>query len=212
MRPSLPPVVPANARFTFAESPFRVKGVLYIGTQTYFERNVPGGLGTLLEAIEDDTLRDFIGQKFLASSRYDVMLVPALIAREADAVGQPLDVYLRARTEWQARQDINGVYRMLLRLVSPDAVAKRLPRLLVQMFDFPEVDVVALDGGTRLATFHHIPKPLEHWLRIAFEVYAQTAITLAGGHDVDINFDQSTDEDLKAGLRMRALRMHVSWS
>ena len=208
---TLPPPVPPGARFAFGESPFRVKGVLYLGTQTYFERNVRGGLQALLDVIEEAELRDFIGQHFLPSSRYDVMPVPALIVHEALAVGKSLEDYLDERTTWQATQDIHGVYRFLLKLASPELVVKRMPQVLVQMFEFPTAEMEMQGERDALVTFHRIPVPLEQWLRIGFSVYGRTALTLAGAKNVALDFDRSSDEGTEAGLRMRTLRMNIRW-
>lgn len=87
MNPAVPPLVPTGATFAFGKSPFHVKGVLYAGTQSYFEKRVPGRMATLLAEIGPSPLRDFIAQRFLVSSRYDVMPVPALIAHEGRAMG-----------------------------------------------------------------------------------------------------------------------------
>ena len=208
---SLPPVVPAGASFAFGESPFRAKGVLYQGTQSYFESRVPGGMEKLVETIEEPELREFISQRFLSSVLYDVLPAPALIAREARAAEATVDDYLRARTEWQAHRDIHGVYRVLLRLVSPERVITRLPQLLIQLFDFPEAELDTTGERARRVTFRHIPKPLVSWLRVAFEVYTRTAMTAAGAKDLDIAFEPPTPEESRAGVPMREMLMTVSW-
>jgi len=208
----LAPLVPSGARFEFGQSPFHVKGVLYRNTQGYLRAEVDGGMDTLLAAIEEPALREFISQPFLPSSKYDVMPVPALIDREAKATGQSLEAYLESRTAWQARHDIHGIYRMLLKLTSPERVMSRLPRLLVQLFDFPEVTFDATGERARLLEFSRIPQPLEAWLRVGFRVYAQTALELAGARQVVSDFERSEDGPLEMGLRLRTMRMHVSWS
>jgi hypothetical protein len=204
--------VPRGATFAFGASPFRVKGGLYANTQTYFEKEIPGGVATLYAEIGDGPLRDFISQRFLVSSRYDVMPVPALIAHEARATNADLATYLRRRTAYQANADIHGVYRVLLALASPDRVIERLPKLLVQMFDFATVDFEDHGEGVRVATFGGIPEPLEPWLRIGFSVYAETALRFAGAKDVDASFLDSADEGTKVGLPIRRMRLRIVWT
>lgn len=206
------PLVPRGAEFGFGQSPFHVKGVLYIGTQSYFRERVPGGLEALVETIGPGPLADFIAQPFLASSRYDVMPVPALIEHEARTVGQSLATYLDARTRWQADRDLHGVYRFILRFVHPSRVMARLPQLLVAMFDFPALEVETLGESERLATFQRIPAPLEPWLRVGFSVYTERALRHAGAGEVHTDFTDSSDEGYEAGLRMRTMRMRVRWS
>jgi hypothetical protein len=186
--------------------------VLFAGTQAYFEKEVDGGLAKLLDTIDAPPLRDFIAQKFLASSRYDVMTVPALIAYEARAVGQDLETYLRDRAKWQAEQDIHGVYRVMLRLASAEQVMKRLPRLLIQMFDFMTADIEDPGARERIVCFSGLPAPLETWVRIAFSVYIETSLTIAGAKSVDVSFLDAERESAKAGIALNRLRLRVRWS
>jgi hypothetical protein len=209
--PSIP-LVPDGAEFSFGDSPFHVKGVLYQGTQTYFTKQVPGGLPALLDAIDQPPLREFIAQKFLASSRYDVMPVHALIEYESRAVGQDVATYLRARSSWQAAQDIHGVYRVMLRLASPERVMQRLPRLLIQMFDFMSADLEETGAGERLVSFAGVPRPLETWVRVAFGVYTETAITLAGAKGASVSFLDSSPDGVRAGVPLLRLRLRVAWT
>lgn len=206
----VPPTVPWGSEFAFGESPFQVKGVLYLGTVSYFER-VHGGLERLLAVVDDPVLADFIAQPFISTALYDVMPVPALIAYEAIAEGKSLDRYLIDRTRWQAERDVGGVYKMLLRMANPETVIKRLPRILVQMFAFPDVEVETLGPGDREARFLHVPAPLEPWFRIAFPVYIHHTMTLAGAKDLAVEHRTTRPEDKRAGLRLVTMRMRVRW-
>ncbi|MEM1413455.1 MAG: hypothetical protein AAGH15_01075 [Myxococcota bacterium] len=206
----VPPVMPWGSEFAFGESPFRVKGVLYQGTQTYFERE-HGGLDALLEVIDDAPLRAFIAQRFLSTKLYDVMPVPALIAYEAIATGMSLRAYLDARTRWQLERDVRGVYRMLLSLASPEAVVQRLPKVLVQMFAFPQVAVERPEPRVREASFLHVPAPLEPWLAVSFPIYIEHAMRLSGAKDVRVERLSPRPEGRSAGLRQLTLRLRVAW-
>lgn len=207
-----PSLVPRGARFAFGESPFHVKGVLYKATRTYFEQNVEGGFERLVAAVEPAPLREFIAQPFLASGRYDVMPVPALIEHEARVVGLSFEDYLLERTRWQAQQDIHGIYRLLLKLTSPERVMTRLPKVLVQMFDFPTVELRKIGERDRAATFGQVPEVLVPWLEIGFSVYAKTALSLAGADDVRVDFTGSSKRAIEAGVTLSQMKMRVRWS
>ena len=122
--------------FPIGDSPFHVKGVLYLGTLSFFEQNATGGTQALLDEIDDPDLLRFIKQRFLPSSWYDVLAAPQLIDAEARAMRLGVKPYLLHRTKWQAKRDLGGVYRFVLKLASPELVVKRLPRIALQMFDF----------------------------------------------------------------------------
>lgn len=208
--PPVPALVPPNATFKFGESPFHAKGVLYIGTQSFFEANLQGGFARFLESIEQPELRAFISKRFLAGSWYDVMPVPALIAVEARALGMPLDSYLLHRTRWQATRDLSGVYGWVLKVATPGAVAARLPRIFAQMFDFAVIGEQQVEHEHTTAFLGGIPDPLVPWLTSGISVYADTAVKLAGARKVEVAV-ASEPERAQSGLALRRMRIEVAW-
>lgn len=201
----------SGSAFAFGESPFHAKGVLYLGTQSFFEANMIGGLAAFAREIADPELRAFITQKFLASSWYDVMPVPALIAAEARALRMPLEAYLLHRTRWQAKKDLGGVYAWVLRLASAEAVVEKLPRVFAQMFDFATIEVSTVEGRHAKFEMTGIPEPLFNWLDTVLGVYADTALKLAGARKVEsaVAADPLTE---RAGVPIIRVRLEVAWS
>ena len=209
-RVAIPPLVPIGAEFAFGQSPFHAKGVLYLGTQSFFSEHVRGGVEALAQEIEHEPLRAFITQKFLASSLYDVMPVPALIAYEARTLRMGVDDYLLHRTRHQAKKDLGGVYAWLLRLATPQLVASRLPRIMLQMFDFAQAEVVSESPHELVARFTGIPAPLAPWLNVCLAVYAETAIKLAGGNPT-IDAGTLRSSGTRAGLSLVDLEVPIRW-
>ena len=210
-RVPVPSSLPVGAEFAFGQSPFHAKGVLYLGTQSFFAENVRGGLETLAGEIEDEALRGFITQKFLPASLYDVMPVPALIAYEARALRMGLDDYLLHRTRHQAKKDLGGVYAWLLRLASPRLVATRLPRIMLQMFDFAQAEVVLDTDEEIVAKLSGIPAPLAPWLSVGTHVYAETALKLAGASP-SIDEPSVRPNGARGGLPLVDLEIPIRWS
>ena len=110
--------LPNSSRGKLLESPFRTKGTLYLGTKSFFEKSVPGGVEALRRSIGEGPLLEFFDQPFLNSGWYEVINVPKLVAAEAAAMRLGERQYLRHRTEWQVEQDMGGVFRFLLRVLS----------------------------------------------------------------------------------------------
>jgi hypothetical protein len=209
--PDVPALVPAGARFAFGESPFRVKGVLYQGTQGFFDANLQGGMATLLAEIHDPELSAFISQRFLPSGWYDVMPVPALIAYEARALGMALGEYLVHRTRYQAKRDLGGVYGWVLRVASPSLVGARLPKIMSQMFDFVNVETEREASEHIEVRFHGVPVVLREWLHTALAIYADTAMKLAGARAVTVESPRASGESEKAGVGIVTLSFAVHW-
>jgi hypothetical protein len=211
LKPTIPPPVPPRAELGFGASPFRAKGVLYIGTQSFFDERLTGGMAALADEIAEPELRAFITQKFLPASWYDVMPVPALIAYEARALRMSLEAYLLFRTRWQAKADLSGVRGYLLRLASPALVASQLPKVMMQMFDFARAEVVKEGERESEVRFHDVPLPLHPWLETSLAVYAETAMRLAGAASIDCPPAVSTPTGHKAGVPLGVLAVRLRW-
>jgi hypothetical protein len=197
--------------FAPGESPFHVKGGIYLGTVKFFTRQVEGGLEALYKEIEDPALLAFIQQKFLPSSWYDVLPVAPLIRAEARAMKLTTMQYLRQRTQFQVREDIGGVYRMLLKLISPESVAMRLPRLLTQIFDHGSAEARLVEPGHIESTLSGYPKILWEWYSTAFEIYSETAIGLAGGKKASSLARPPEDMGESDGVPLIRFRMDARW-
>lgn len=193
-------------------SPFHVKGVLYLGTQKYFQTEVPDGLSRLAATLDDPAVRDFIQQKFLPSSWYDVLPVAALIRAEAEVCHQTVPSYLRKRAAFQAREDISGVYRWLLKLASPETVALKIPRLLTQVFDFGDSFTERLDDHVVHIAIRDFPAVLTEWYSTAFEVYAETALGLAGAKNIGFVLKARATGKHDSGLELVTLEGDAHWS
>jgi hypothetical protein len=193
------------------DSPFRTKGVLYLGTQLYFAAESPRGIEAVAAHLRPGRLQDFVRQKFLPGGQYEVLVVPALISAEARAMGQTLDRYLLHRTRFQADRDIHGVYKLLLKLTSPETVIVRLPKVITQMFNFatPTVSMTAPHRAELSVT--GVPATLVPWLQVGFKVYCERAVELAGGGTPSLRFDTPAVEPEKDGFPMRTLRGAITW-
>lgn len=191
--------------------PFHVKGVLYLGTQKYFGTEVPDGLARLATTLDDASVREFIQQKFLASSWYDVLPVAPLIRAEAEVCHQTVPSYLRKRAAFQAREDIGGVYRWLLKLASPEMVALKLPRLLTQIFDFGDSFTERLDDHSVHIELRAFPAVLTEWYSTAFEVYAETALGLAGGKNISLVLRPTPTGKHASGVELVTLKGDAHW-
>src|SRR5579883_3482712 len=116
--------------FAPGDGPFRIKGAIYRGHLDYVADHVPGGIEAMLGGFKDPRLATFFHQQFLAGSFYDI--VPLVVAGYVCArqSRKSFSEFIRTRSRHQAERDINGLYRVLLKLTTPSAVLGRLPRLM----------------------------------------------------------------------------------
>jgi hypothetical protein len=139
MRPSFP--------FAPGESPFRVKGSICRGCVDYVAEHVKGGMPGVLAALPSDALRRCFEHPFLASGLYDAFVLDALLRAAAQVVGQGFEAFLREAFDAQAARDQRGVYKLLLRAISPEMLVKRLPSIGSQLFTFTNSEVRELAPG-----------------------------------------------------------------
>lgn len=196
--------------FPIGESPFRAKGVLFRGTQEFFTEHVRGGFDALQRQLGEGPLAAFIAQKFLPASYYDALTIPALIRAEADACGLSLPLYMQKRTRWQAERDMNGVYRLLLKVTSADTIAVRLPRVLSQMFNFPQ-PVTEVEGTAATTQLTGVPEVLVDYFHMAVGTYAPALLELAGAKRARTEILETLAAGTQHGMRVVTLQFRASW-
>ena len=175
--------------FLPGESPFRMKGIAYRSFLSFIEEGVPGGKAAFMERAVAPGLREFAAQPFLAASWYDVGPVVAMNAVVAEMLGKPLGPFLRARGQAHAEEDLSGVYSWLLRLATPTAVAKGLPRLSQRYFDWGETATEEVAAGHVRVVRRGVPDHLAQWLDSVSVPYIEYAMGRAGAKDLQVIVD-----------------------
>ena len=154
--------LPAPAAWPFSpgEGPFRVKGTAYRGHLEYVAAEVQGGVPRMLEGFEDQRLAAYLEQPFLASSFYDLHPLVMAAGPSADLSGLTPRAFAETRSRRQAPKDLRGVYRFLLSMVPTRTVARRIPQLFTQLFDFGKAEISREECSEIDATFDGIPSAL----------------------------------------------------
>ena len=192
-------------------SAFRVKGIVYKRTHEYFHEKHPAGPSAVLEHLPNTELRAFFEQPFTAGGWYDALPIAPLIRAEARALGQALPLYLRERAEFQARLDVNGLYRVLLKLASPELVASRLPRMIGQVIDFGAIELSDQQKGHVIATIRGMPQVLTEWYSSAITVYCEVALREAGSKDPRARLAHSVLTSFESGVQLTDITYEVDF-
>jgi hypothetical protein len=170
--------------FRPGESPFKIKGVAYRGHLEYVSEFVDGGVDEMLRGFRDPALVEFFQQKFLPSTFYDI--IPLIVAGYVCArqTRKSFSEFVRIRSRYQAERDVGGVYRVLIKLVSPMHVIERLSALQSQYLSFAEGGVEVLGDKHVLFTRPKLPHLLAHWTGNVLEAYVDVLLTRAGARNV----------------------------
>jgi hypothetical protein len=193
------------------DSPFRVKGVAFRGHLDYVAAHVPGGVDGMLADFADPRLRSFFSQPFLAASFYDVFPLAIAGIVCAKRCGVEYLEFVRMRTEAQAKSDLGGVYRVLLKFTSAEAVAVRLPKLLGQYFDFGETEVVERRPNAVRIGRAGMPSPIVPWYVAVSRAYLNVVMQAAGSPDSRCELVAVENDGARAGVKVVKIVLDVSW-
>ncbi|HEY6458910.1 MAG TPA: serine/threonine-protein kinase [Polyangiaceae bacterium] len=184
------PIVPAKADECpplprpAGTSPFQIKGIPYRVLAYLVSRALPGGLEDLCDAIDDATLREFVRQPFLASSRYDVLPIRPLMVTLAHLLGRSFLDLLLTSTVAQARYDYRTVFRHMMGGATLDDWHERSSRFGTQYYTFGRFDSERVTPGVVVMRHHGVPEYLAPWYAPMQAAYAEETVRLLGGRDV----------------------------
>jgi hypothetical protein len=207
----LPDLLP-KPQFPAGESPFHARGLVFLGAQSYYDANVPGGLDAVLGALPTGQLHAFFRQTFLASSWYDILPIVPISATAAKVIGIPHRDLIMANARNVARRDIPTIYKLLLRLSSPEAVVLRMPKASMRYFDFGESTSSMKEPRLCEAYQKGIPRELAGWFFHAAEGFTEVALGLAGAHDIKVRLDSTTVDGERKGAPTVTLKLEMSWT
>jgi uncharacterized protein (TIGR02265 family) len=197
--------------FPPGKSPFHVKGVVYRNFFDYMEEKLPDGRAQVLGAIDDEGLRSYVAQPFLAGSYYDVVPTVALCETGASLLHQPFTTFVREFSSRAAERDTTGIYRMLLKLVSPQLVMERTPAAARQYFDFVEATVEKLGPRSYRTGARGIPEMLAPFYMLVTEAFLTHALELAGAKRPLTRWLPRRPDGVREGVPLSALQREVSW-
>lgn len=207
----LPDLLP-TPQFPPGESPFHARGLVYLGAQSFYGANVPGGIDAVMRALPDGRLHSFFHQTFLASGWYDILPIVPISATAARVMGVPHRELIMANARTVARRDIPTIYKLLLKLSSPEAVVLRMPKASMRYFDFGESTAQMTQPRLCEAYQKGIPRELAGWFFHAAEGFTEVALGLAGAKDVKVQLDSTTIDGERKGAPTVTLRLEMSWS
>jgi hypothetical protein len=170
--------------FAPGDSPFRIKGSICRGCVDYVSEHVKGGLPAVLAALPNNAFRACFEHPFLASGLYDAFVLDALLRAAAQVVGQAFDAFLREAFDAQAARDQRGVYKLLLRAISPEMLVKRLPSIGAHVCTFTRSEVRELAPGHWENAISGVPVQLRAVYCESVGAFVSRALITAGAREL----------------------------
>lgn len=200
-----------SAPFPPGQSPFRVKGTLWMGVRAYVEQHVVGGSGRLDEALARDHA-EFFAQLFVAAGWYDLFPMLAVSPAIARLRGvAPLD-QVRHTAAWHGEHDLKRVYKTMLQQSSPQAICRRFASIYSQLYNFGRVEVGREEAKRVESVVHGMPEPLTEWWTTATEAYLVPILTSAGARNPRMVFRSPVADGESHGVRLVRVASQTIWS
>lgn len=193
------------------ESAFHIKGVVLNGLLEYIEKNVHGGAEAAREHVRDPAIRTFLEQTFLAGGWYDFLPVLHFLGATAQAANLSAEDFIAAHAKWQAERDVHGIYRVLLKVSSPEAVGKRLPNAYARYFDFGRVETLSLSRTASEVLVSGLPTILLDWYKVSVGAAAVAMLELAGARGVTSHYLVPEPDGSKGGVPTVRFRVRRTW-
>jgi hypothetical protein len=112
-----------------------------------------------------------------------------------------------------AEADLNGLYRTLLRVVSPGLLAPRLPKIQAQYLNFGALTVTATEAKYCEVVRRDHPHLLVHWYVAVVHGFLPCVLACSGAKDVHVRWDPPESEGTDAaGFERVALRFKIQWT
>jgi hypothetical protein len=192
-------------------SPFKVKGVAYIGHLDYCDRFIPGGSERVLKALPE-WLQPFFEQKFLAGNWYDVFPLAAAGFVCAELMGLPFYEFIRQRSGVQAKDDIKGVYHFFFAIFSTRTIASKLPVLFSQYFNFGEIALLKIEKNRVEVDRTNVPALIVHWQNAVLQGYLEVVLEQAGAKEAAVEFGVVEATGEKGAYEMVKVPTALTWA
>ena len=101
---------------------------------------------------------------------------------------------------------------MLLKVVSTESVALRLPRAVSQYFDFGRIETAPEEKGVVACVSAGIPRILFHWYQTVVTTYVGVALEIANVGGVKIEETEPVPDGAVRGAATLRFRWKIRWA
>ncbi len=103
------------------------------------------------------------------------------------------------------------MYRFLLKMTSAQTLAKNLPRVTSQVFDFGDVEIHSAEKGCVRASRTGLPEVLAPWYAIIAVAYIGRAMELGGVRNVRMTPESPVASGHREGVPVVKLPFQMAW-
>jgi hypothetical protein len=197
--------------FPVGEGPFHIKGTALKGVVDRVRTKVPGGLAALLARAKNPALDRLLSTPILVSSWYDVFALCVLDYHTASVANVSVGEHVFNAAHSQFVSDMNGIYRMILRVLSPQLVVDRIARVTGNYFDFGPTEVKKVDAHAAEIIRRDFPELLTPWYGPVAEGYTVAALEATGASQITRHLELVATGHRGHDVALVDMRLKVSW-
>jgi len=194
------------------QNPFRVKGHGLLARMAVYDRMIEGGSRAVLAAIPDPVVRAYLSGPLLRASWYDLFAHAELDLAAARLRNLPGPQSVASASAAQAEADARGIYKLLLRFVSPHMLIKKLGAISAQYFDHGTVEVQRIDDKSARMTRAGIANQLYWWWTGILDGYVSALFRLSGAQGLICTCGPLQTPDAESPLALGKFDVEVRWS
>lgn len=196
--------------FAPGDSPFRIKGIAFRETLDQIAKE-PDGLARVRAQLPRDDLRRFFEQPFVVGGWYDVFAMTQLDGAAARVFGMTYEAWLRESTRKQVGTSLAGIYRSMVKLLSPATLAWGLPRLSSTYFDFGNVATKRSSPESVRMSVEEVPTVLVPWFQLACTEFTVEALRVTGNPDARAAWQSVSATGVRRGMPTSRMEVEFFW-
>jgi hypothetical protein len=192
-------------------SRFHIKGLSYRGIKQFIHSRLPGGHDAIVRSLDDARLPPFLEQRFLASSRYDILPMLPINAAIARQLGVPLRELAAQQGDAQARYDAGEVYRRTFEVMTLEDPVGSMNRYEMLYYDFGECRGAVVAPGHVVQVRRGMPEYLLPWFTPMHTAYIKALFVMKGAPGVEVVPQAPIASGVRHGLRIVDVETHIRW-
>jgi hypothetical protein len=178
----------------------------------YIDHRLPGGRVAFLDALGPHAAAAYYDQIFVASGDYDISPLVLLYRVVAKMKGVPTGKFIEARSRWSAASVIQGLWKPVLKTVSPEAMADRVHFAFNRFFEPSRATPILVAPGRLEVEFTTIPAHMNGFYTTSTVGFVEAALELAGAKDARLEFARPQPSGELAGVPIERHRFVGTWT
>jgi hypothetical protein len=141
----------------------KIKGTGWQSVKKYVKESYSAAEIERLRAALDDDLREFFDSKtILAISWVDYSLYMRFLIKADRVLGKGDFEFIRQANYYSARHDINGVYKIVISLMSPKTAIGAFGKLMMSYYDRGKLTIERLESNRATIVLEDVPDIPRH--------------------------------------------------